>query len=133
MNQTRKKDEIRIDKWLWAARFYKTRSQATAAVQAGKVKLNSRSVKPGHGVKVGDEILITRKLFKQHVRIIGLHDRRTSPKIASTLFQDLTPPEVVEEARIQQQMESAFYRERRGTGRPTKRARRILQKQTGKF
>ncbi|MFB0517172.1 MAG: RNA-binding S4 domain-containing protein [Candidatus Neomarinimicrobiota bacterium] len=124
---------MRIDKWLWAARFFKTRRLATEACQAGKVKLNGRSVKPGRAIKTGDELQITRQLYKQRIRVTGLQERRVAPKIAATLYEDLTPQEEIEQAQLQRTMESAFYREHRRAGRPTKRDRRALQKLKGKF
>lgn len=126
-------DAIRIDKWLWVARLFKTRREAAGACQAGKVKLNGRSVKPGRAVKIGDELQITRKLYKQQIRISELRERRVSPSIAATLYEDLTPREEIEQAHLQRSMESAFVRERHKAGRPTKRDRRALQKLKGKF
>jgi len=126
-------DELRIDKWLWAARLFKTRRLAAEACQAGKVKLNSRSVKPGRAVKVGDQLLITRKLYKQRIRATGLSERRVSSHIAATLYEDTTPNEELEQARLVHTMESDFHRERRGAGRPTKRDRRALQKLKGQL
>ncbi|UCD37351.1 MAG: RNA-binding S4 domain-containing protein [Fidelibacterota bacterium] len=125
--------EVRLDKWLWAARLYKTRRGAAEACQAGKVKLNGRSVKPGKSVKAGDDLLITRKLYKQQIRIVGLQERRVAPKIAITLYEDLTPAEDIEQSQLVRTMESAFYRDRRKAGRPTKRDRRAMQKLKGKF
>jgi ribosome-associated heat shock protein Hsp15 len=126
-------DSVRIDKWLWAVRLFKTRREAADACQAGKVKLGGHSVKPGRTVKVGDELLLTRKLYKQQIRVTGLLKHRVSPKIAVNLFDDLTPPKEVEQAQLVQQIDSAFYRDRHKTGRPTKRDRRALQKLKGKF
>ena len=126
-------DELRLDKWLWAARFYKTRRLASQACQAGKVKLNGQSVKPGKTIKIGDELQITQPLYKQHIRIKGLNERRTAAKIAVALYEDLTPSEVIEQAQLQRTMESAFHRDRRQAGRPTKRDRRLLQRLRGKF
>ncbi len=124
---------VRVDKWLWAARFHKTRGSATVACQAGKVKLNGRSVKPSHMVKMGDELLITRQAYRQHVRVTGLSDRRASAAIAAGLYEDLTPPEEIERLKLQRTVDSAFHRAQSRTKRPTKKDRRILQKLKGKF
>lgn len=126
-------DNVRVDKWLWAVRLFKTRREAADACQAGKVKLGGHSIKPGRSVKAGDELLITRKLYKQQVRITGLLERRVSHNIAINMFDDLTPEEEVKQAQVAQQLDSAFYRDRHRTGRPTKRDRRALQKLKGKF
>ena len=125
--------DVRIDKWLWAARFHKTRSSATAACQAGKVKLNGRSVKPSHMVKVGDKLLITRQAYRQQVRVTGLSERRASAAIAAGLYEDITSPEEIERLMLQRTVDSAFYRAQPRTGRPTKKDRRTLQKLKGKF
>ena len=125
--------EVRIDKWLWAARFHKTRSSATTACQAGKVKLNGRSVKPSRMVKMGDELLITRPAYRQRVRVTGLSDRRASAEIAAGMYEDITSPEEIERLKFQRTMDSAFFRAQPRTGRPTKRDRRTLQKLKGKF
>jgi ribosome-associated heat shock protein Hsp15 len=126
-------DGMRIDKWLWAARLFKTRREAAEACQAGKVKLGGNSIKPGRTVKIGDELQITRKMYKQQVSITGLAERRVGPKIAVTLFNDLTPQEDIEQVKLAHQMDSSFYRDRRKAGRPTKRDRRALEKLKGKF
>ncbi|MFC1547204.1 RNA-binding S4 domain-containing protein [Candidatus Neomarinimicrobiota bacterium] len=126
-------DSVRIDKWLWAVRLFKTRREAAEACQAGKVKLSGHSIKPGRTVKIGDELQITRKMYKQQVSITGLAERRVGPKIAVTLFNDLTPPEDLEQVNLAQQLNTAFYRDRRKAGRPTKRDRRALEKLKGKF
>lgn len=126
-------DSMRIDKWLWAARLFKTRREAAEACQAGKVKLNGRSLKPGRTVKIGDELQVTRRMYKQLLQITGLSERRFSHKIAVTLFNDITPLEDIEQAHLAQKLDGAFYRDRRKAGRPTKRDRRALQKLKGKF
>lgn len=132
---------VRLDKWLWAARLFKTRGEATQACQAGKVKsltagqgrAGSRSVKPSRPVTVGNELTITRKLYRQRIRVEGLSERRSAAKLAATLYSDLTPPEEVELIRAAATREGAFVRGRRQAGRPNKRERRALQSLKGKF
>ena len=126
-------DELRIDKWLWAARLFKTRRGAAEACQGGKVKLEGRSVKPSRAIRVGDELQITRKLYRQRIKITGLSERRVSPAIAATLCEDITPAEEIEKAELVRTIESALRREPRRAGRPTKRDRRTLQKFKGRF
>lgn len=125
-------EEERIDKWLWNVRLFKTRRAAADACQAGKVKLNGRSIKPGRVVKCGDELQITRKLYRQQVKVAGFSERRVSAAIAATLYEDLTPEDEIERLQLVRTMESAFYKDRHGAGRPTKRDRRALQKLKGK-
>ncbi len=127
------KNEVRIDKWLWAARFHKTRSSATTACQAGKVKLNGRSVKPSHMVKIGDKLMITRPAYRQELLVTGLQEKRVSAQLAADLYEDRTPPEELEQLRLRRTQDSAFFQRQRGAGRPTKRQRRRLDKLKGKF
>ena len=122
----------RIDKWLWSARFFKTRSAATTACVAGKVKVAGRAVKPARPVAIGDEIRITRKSHKQTVRVTGMQTRRVSAKLASEMFTDVTPTAELENLKTYNTAESAFRQSRRkDAGRPTKRERRAIQKIKG--
>ena len=81
-------DGIRIDKWLWAARFFKTRSIASEAVSGGKVHLNQQRVKPGRQVKVGDFLSIQRGLEHFDVEVLGLNDKRRPAKEAVLLYNE---------------------------------------------
>ena len=84
-----KMDELlRIDKWLWAARFYKTRNIATNAVDGGRVHVNSQRVKPSYRVKVDDVLLITRPDFKQEVVVCGIAKQRRSASEAQKLYRE---------------------------------------------
>ncbi len=124
---------VRIDKWLWAARCYRTRSAATAACQAGKVKLNGQAAKPSHPVRTGDRVRITKPDYKQELLVTGLHDKRVSAKLAADLYEDQTPPEELEQLRQRRTLDRTFFQRHRGTGRPTKRERRLLDKFKDKF
>ena len=132
---------VRLDKWLWVARLFKNRSLATRACQAGKVRwleagrphARSRAVKPSRSVEIGAELQISRQLYRQHVRVTGLAEKRGSAKVAATLFRDLTSPEDVTRARLQGTRERAMASEQRRAGRPNKRERRTLQDLSGKF
>ncbi len=126
-------NEVRIDKWLWAARCFKTRSASTTACQAGKVKLNGRAVKPSHPVRSGDRVVITRPAYRQELLVTGLQEKRVSAKLAVDMYEDRTPPEELERLRLQRTQDSAFFQRLRGQGRPTKRQRRRLDKLKGKF
>jgi ribosome-associated heat shock protein Hsp15 len=116
---------VRIDKWLWAARFFKTRSLATEAVLGGRVHVNDARVKPSKDVQIGDAVEVTIGALRRTVHVTGIADRRGSAQVAATLYEE-TPESV--EAR------ERFVVERRLTrpigadlgGRPTKLARRRL-------
>ena len=79
---------VRIDKWLWAARFYKTRNMATNAVDGGKVHVNQQRVKPSYRVKIDDVIVISRSTFKQEVIVDALASQRRSAKEAQQLYKE---------------------------------------------
>ncbi len=81
-------ENIRLDKWLWAARFYKTRSLATEAVKGGKVHLNDQRVKPGHNVEVGHSLRIKKESIEQTLIIKQLSDKRGPASIAQTLYEE---------------------------------------------
>ncbi|MGA1838699.1 RNA-binding S4 domain-containing protein [Herbiconiux sp. 11R-BC] len=116
---------VRVDSWLWAARVYKTRSLATAACRAGHVKLNGERAKAAQSVKVGDEVRARISGFDRILKVAGLGVKRGSATVAAEIALDLTPPPPPREA-------VAFVPLRdRGTGRPTKRDRRELERLRG--
>lgn len=117
-------EEVRIDKWLWSVRLYKTRSQAAEACRAGKVKLNGVPVKSSHDVKVGEVYEITIEQLHKVVEVKALLGNRVGAKLVPDFMNDLTPAEECE--RIQMIRQYNFERRDRGTGRPTKRERRDL-------
>jgi ribosome-associated heat shock protein Hsp15 len=117
---------LRIDKWLWAARFFKTRSLAAGACAGGKVDLNDEAAKPAKPVRAGDMIRITLPQGRRRiVKVLTLDDRRGPAPAARALYEDLTPPEP---PRARQAPPP--YRPP-GVGRPTKRERRQLDRLMG--
>jgi ribosome-associated heat shock protein Hsp15 len=117
-------EEVRIDKWLWAVRLYKTRSLATEACRAGKVKHNGMPIKSSHTVKVGDVYELTIEQLHKVVEVKALLCNRVGAKLVPDYLIDLTPAEEYE--RIQMIRQYNFERRDRGTGRPTKRERRDI-------
>ena len=117
-------EEIRIDKWLWAVRLYKTRSQAAEACRAGKVKLDGVPVKSSHTVKVGEIYELTIEQLHKVVEVKALLHNRVGAKLVPDYLIDRTPEEEYE--RIQMIRQYNFERRDRGTGRPTKRERREM-------
>ena len=120
-------DSVRIDKWLWAARFFKTRSMATDAVDSGKVRLNGERIKPARGVKTGDRLDIDNGATEWEIVVEGLSDKRGSATIAQTLYRE-TEHSIAERQKKAEQRK--LFREPGETikGRPTKRDRRQLDK-----
>lgn len=118
-------DDIRIDKWLWAARFFKTRSLATNALDLGRVLQNQQRVKPAHGVKLGDFIEVHHAEQVWEVEVLRLLETRGSASIAQTMYQETMASAekraLVNEKRKFQPEPAAGL-----VGRPTKRQRRQL-------
>jgi ribosome-associated heat shock protein Hsp15 len=120
-------DETRIDKWLWAARFFKTRSQATAAVTGGKVEVNGDAAKPSKTVKAGDRIRLRLGPVEYRLTVTAIGERRGSATVAQSLYEE--SPESIE-ARQKIAAERRFssapsYEEK---GRPSKKDRRELER-----
>lgn len=120
-------DSIRIDKWLWAARFFKTRSLATEAVDSGKVRLNGDRVKPARSVKVGDTLDIDNGSTEWEVVIEGVADKRGSAAVAQALYSETAQSIAARQKKVEQ---GKLFREPSEAikGRPTKRDRRLLDK-----
>ena len=120
------KGTTRIDKWLWAARFYKTRSMAADAVTGGKVELNGERTKPAKGVKLGDELRIRSGVFEQIVQVRGLSERRGPASVAATLYEE-TAESAAARAKMAERMryEAPITMD---TGRPSKKDRRDIRK-----
>jgi len=116
---------IRFDKWLWAARFYKTRSLAAQAIDAGQARLNGERVKPAHAVRVGDAVSLRREGAVREIAVTALSDRRGPATVAATLYRETEASVAArEEARLLRKAADAV--QPRFPGRPTKRERRKL-------
>ena len=119
---------VRIDKWLWAARFFKTRSLAADAVGAGKVEVNDERVKPAKLIQLGDTITVRLGPYLHVVRVRGLSERRGPASAAATLYEE-TAESVAARAKLTEQLRmapAAFVYEDKG--RPTKRDRREIDR-----
>lgn len=117
-------DEARIDKWLWAARIFKTRSIAADACKNGRVTINNVNVKPSHMVKAGETISVKKPPITYSFRILKPIEQRVGAKLIPEVYENVTDPkqyELLEMSRI-----SGFVDRARGTGRPTKKERRAL-------
>lgn len=119
--------ESRLDKWLWYARFYKTRSLATAAIEGGKVHLNAERVKPAHRVRIGDRLSLSAQGIIAEFEVLGLPQRRGPAAEAQSHFLE-TPQSVSRRAHLKEQLKLAQLSRPRSEGRPDKRDRRRLMR-----
>ncbi|MDG6778750.1 RNA-binding S4 domain-containing protein [Thiomicrorhabdus sp. zzn3] len=118
-------EKLRVDKWLWAARFFKTRGVALDAIKGGKIELNGHRPKPSKTLSIGDKLKITQPHRQVEVTVLELSDRRGSAEQAQTLYQ--MDSEVLNQRKPSADMALVGYREK-GAGRPTKRDRRKIDK-----
>ena len=122
-------ERVRIDKWLWAARFFKTRSLASQAVDGGKIQLNGQRVKPAKDVKPGDELLIRVAELEWTVSVVALSERRGPAEAARKLYIESEASQARRQAAIEmRRLQAVPVREERG--RPTKRDRRLIRRFT---
>ena len=120
-------DKVRIDKWLWAARFYKTRSLATEEIQKGRISINDQVVKPSREVKVGDLVSIRREGLTRSIEVLGVSEVRGPAPQAQLLYME-TPESL--KAKEAHSLQRRFAREPAlsiENGRPTKRDRRDIE------
>ncbi len=116
---------VRVDAWTWAIRLFATRSAASAACKAGHVKVNDVSAKPSQPVRSGDVVRAVTPGGERIVVVTGLIDKRTSAPLAAENYEDRTPPPPPKEER------AAVIVRDRGSGRPTKRDRRLTERLRG--
>ena len=122
-------NEARIDKWLWAARIFKTRSIAADAIKNGRVTIQGMNVKPSRMVKVGEVVSVRKPPVTYSFKILKTIEQRVGAKLLPEVYENVTTPdqyELLEMNRI-----SGFVNRQRGTGRPTKKDRRALDEFVG--
>ena len=117
---------MRIDKWLWCVRIYKTRQIASKACNSGKVKINDKKIKPSRSVSQNDILSIQKGYVKFKFEVLNLLDRRISAKLVDDFVKDITPKNELIKLKISKNIK-LFHREK-GLGRPTKKERRKLDK-----
>ena len=123
--------QVRIDKWLWAARFYKTRSLATEAVEGGRVHVNSQRVKPSCRGEMADCISVKKSSQRQDVRVLAITDKRAAASIAQTLYRETQASvECRELARVQRKILNQALPQH--DSKPDKHARRRIRSMKGK-
>jgi len=118
-------NSVRIDKWLWAVRFYKTRTQAADACKGGKVKIDGVNTKPSREVKVGDIIEIHHNYIRRSIKVKQATKNRVAAKLVPDLMEDLTPASEFEKLEMMKQLNQE--KRDRGAGRPTKKDRRTIE------
>ena len=118
---------MRIDKWLWCIRAYRTRSKAAAACKAGRVSLNGQIIKPASPIRSGDSVVLEYPRFQRTLKVVALLPRRVGAPIAIQHYEDLTPESEYSKLKKQTFAKSIVERDR-GSGRPTKKQRRELER-----
>ena len=119
----------RLDKWLWAVRLFPSRAQAAAAIQAGGVEVNDRAAKPAREVHPGEIVTVRQGLIRRTLRVVAAPRSRVGAKLVPDYCTDLTPPEEFAKAR-EQRLQHVLARAQ-GSGRPTKRERREIDRVFG--
>lgn len=117
-------DSARIDKWLWAARIFKTRSIAAEACKNGRITIEGFNVKPSHTIKAGDVVSVRKPPITYSFEVLKPIEQRVGAKLINEIYNDVTAPEQYE--LLEMNRISGFVDRARGTGRPTKKDRRQI-------
>ena len=126
MNQTPEAASVRLDLWLWAARFHKTRALAKQAIETGKVEVGGQRAKPSRGVRIGDALVIVRGEERFEIEVLALSDIRGPASVAQTLYRESESSRIArEQARAIRSAERNGYRP--PETKPDKRARRLIR------
>lgn len=119
-------EKVRLDKWLWSVRLYKSRTLATNSCKGGKVLLNEKVAKPSSLVSVGDDLFIRKNGFNFNIEVVQLIKKRVSAVLAQPCYIDHTPEEELNKYKSWFIGKAAAERREKGAGRPTKRERREI-------
>ena len=117
-------EQVRIDKWVWAVRIFKTRSQATEACKKGHISIDDLPVKPSRHVHQGEIIQVRKPPYTRRFKVLALAEKRMSASLVHDFAEDVTPPEELALQEMQKNMR--WMTREKGTGRPTKKERRDL-------
>jgi ribosome-associated heat shock protein Hsp15 len=118
------KEKLRIDKYLWAIRIFKTRTLAAEACKAGRVKLENQNIKPSHEVKIGETYQVSKGIERKVLKVTGLLENRADAKTVIDFYLDITPVEQTQA--FKSMFHAPILKRDRGAGRPTKRDRREI-------
>ncbi len=124
-------EKVRIDKFLWAVRLFKTRSQAAEACSKGQVLINGNTAKPSKEVKTGDEISVKVKVIYRTYKILQLLDKRVGAKLVDGYIQETTSEDDLMKLKLYQEYQRTAVPKRTEKGRPTKKQRRQLDRYLG--
>ena len=122
-------EEVRIDKWLWAVRIFKTRTVASEACKKGRVLIGETAVKPSRNIRTGEVIQVRKPPVTYSFKVLALSDKRMGAKMVSQFMENVTPQEQYEMLELNRI--GGFVDRQRGTGRPTKKERRDLDQFSG--
>ena len=125
------KEKLRIDKYLWAIRLFKTRTLATEACKAGRIKLDGQNIKPSHEVKIGEIYQVSKGIERKVIKVIGLLENRMDAKTVVSFYIDETPIEQTQG--YKSMFQAPVLKRDRGAGRPTKRDRREIDDMKDNF
>lgn len=117
--------QIRVDKWLWAVRIFKTRNQATEACKKGRILIREQPVKPSRVLRINDIIQVKRPPVVYSFKVTGLLAKRLSARLVKDYIEDITPVQELEKLKVR---ETFFISRDKGSGRPTKKERRTMDK-----
>jgi ribosome-associated heat shock protein Hsp15 len=120
--------QIRVDKWLWAVRIFKTRNQATEACKKGRILIREQPVKPSRVLRVNDIIQVKKPPVVYSYKVTGLLSKRLSARLVQDYVEDITPESELQKLKVR---ETFFISRDRGSGRPTKKERRVMDKLRG--
>ena len=126
-------EKVRIDKWLWSVRIFKSRTMATDACKSGKVKVKESSVKPSYMLQRDEIVEVKKGGYNLTYKVIDLIDKRVGAKLAEPCYENLTPAEEMNKFSDWYIKNSPVEQREKGTGRPTKRDRRTIDKLKGKW
>ncbi len=127
--ESKELEKVRVDRWLWAVRVFKTRGDAVEACKGGKVEIGGENVKPSRPVRVGETVEVMKEGVLREFKVVGLLLKRVGAKVVANFVEDLTPPERLEVQKITQAQ--VVLKREAGSGRPTKRERRDMDRLFG--
>ena len=122
-------EAVRIDKWLWAVRVFKTRTIASEACKKGRILIDNNSVKPSRMIRIGEIVQVKKPPVTYSFKVLAIAQKRMGAKLVPDFMENVTPPEEYEV--LEMNKLSGFIDRQRGSGRPTKKERRDLEDFTG--